>query len=186
MFFAAVYIIAFFGISTDGQYSWWNYPGLELWKFVNLFLFIAAALYLHRRFGRPVREALRARSEGIKRELAKAREERDQALAKLAEVEARFERLDAEVSKVREKASAEAEAEKARIRSLTDLEISRMQEQAKREIESAGKAARLELRRFAAQESVRLAEEILEREIRPEDDVRLTSRSVDELGRSQA
>lgn len=186
MFFAVVFIISFFGISTDGQYSWWNYPGLELWKFVNLFVFIAVALYLHRRFGRPVREALRARSEGIKRELAKAREERDQALAKLAEVEARFERLDAEVSMVREKANAEAEAEKARIRSLTDLEVSRMQEQAKREIESAGKAARLELRRFAAQESVRLAEEILEREIRPEDDVRLTSRSVDELGRTQA
>ena len=41
--------------------------------------------------------------------------------------------------------------------------------QAAREIESAGKAARHELRKFAAEESVRLAEEILEKEIRPED-----------------
>jgi F-type H+-transporting ATPase subunit b len=141
---------------------------------------------LHRRFGRPIREALRARSERIKRELIRAREERDQALAKLAEVEARFERLDAEVAMVRERASAEAEAEKTRIKSSTDLEISRMQKQAKREIESAGKAARLELQRFAALESVRLAEEILEREIRPEDDARLTTRSVEELGRTRA
>jgi F-type H+-transporting ATPase subunit b len=179
-------VVAFFAVSTDGQYPWWNYPGLELWKFVNLFLFIAAALYLHRRFGRPIREALRARSERIKRELIRAREERDQALAKLAEVEARFERLDAEVAMVSEKASAEAEAEKTRIKSSTELEISRMQDQAKREIESAGKAARLELQRFAAEESVRLAEEILEREMRPEDDARLTKRSVEELGRTQA
>lgn len=186
MFFLAVSIVTFFDISTDGQYPWWNYPGLELWKFVNLFLFIAAALYLHRRFGRPVREALRARSEGIKRELIRAREERDQAMAKLAEVEERFERLDAEVATVRERATTEGEAERARIKSATELEISKMEEQAKREIESAGKAARLELQRFAAQESVRLAEEILEREIRPEDDARLTTRSVEELGRTQA
>ena len=170
-------------IIEAGVYPWWNYPGFELWKFVNLALFIALGLYLHRRFGRPIREAMRARGEGIKRELERAREERDQALRKLAEVEARFEKLDAEVSTVKEKARAEADAEKARLRAATEVEIAKMREQARREIESAGKAARHELRRFAAEESVRLAEEILEREIKPEDDARLTSLTVSELGR---
>jgi F0F1-type ATP synthase membrane subunit b/b' len=60
-----------------------------------------------------------------------------------------------------------------------------VRDQDKREIESAGKVARHELRRFAAEESVRLAEEILEREIRPEDDARLTSLTVNELGRAR-
>jgi F0F1-type ATP synthase membrane subunit b/b' len=60
-----------------------------------------------------------------------------------------------------------------------------MREQSTREIESAGKAVRMELRRFAAQESVRLAEQILERELGPEDDIRLTSLNVKELGGSQ-
>jgi F-type H+-transporting ATPase subunit b len=173
-----------FEFSDAGVYPWWNYPGLELWKFVNLAIFIACGLYLHRRFGRPIREALRARSEGIKRELQRAREERDQALAKLAEVEARFEKLDAEVAAVREKAKAEADAEKERLRAATENEIAKMREQATREIESAGKTARHELRKFAAEESVRLAEEILEKEIRPEDDARLTSLTVNELGRA--
>jgi len=172
-------------LSDAGVYPWWNYPGLELWKFVNLAIFIACGLYLHRRFGRPIREALRARSEGIKRELQRAREERDQALAKLAEIEARFEKLDAEVAAVKEKAKAEAEAEKARLTAATESEIAKLREQATREIESAGKAARHELRRFAAAESVRIAEEILEKEIRPEDDARLTSVTVNELGRIQ-
>jgi F-type H+-transporting ATPase subunit b len=181
--FLASSLIIFFELSDAGVYPWWNYPGLELWKFVNLAIFIAGGLYLHRRFGRPIREALRARSEGIKRELQRAREERDQALAKLAEVEARFEKLDAEVATVKEKAKAEADAEKARLRAATDSEIAKMREQATREIESAGKAARHELRRFAAEESVRIAEEILEKEIRPEDDARLTSLTVNELGR---
>lgn len=165
---------------------WFNYPGLEAWKFFNLFVFICAALYLHRRFGRPVREALRARGESIKRELQQAREERDQAVARLAEVEARFADLDAEVAKVKEKTAAEAAAEQQRLSAATEEEIAKLREQAKREIESAGKAARHELRRFAADESVRLAEGILAKEIRPDDDVRLTSQAVQELGGTRA
>lgn len=185
MFLVISILFNLLDLIADRSDPWWNYPGLELWKFVNLAVFIACALYLHRRFGRPIREGLRSRSEGIKRELLRAREERDGALAKLAEVEVRFDRLDVEVAAVREKARAEADAEKDRIRSATEKEIGKMQEQAKKEIENAGKAARQGLRRFAAQESVRLAEEILEREIRPEDDVRLTSHNIEQLGRTQ-
>jgi len=185
LFLAVFNLFIFVHLSEAGVYPWWNYPGLELWKFVNLGLFIACGLYLHRRFGRPIREALRARSEGIKRELQRAQEERDQALAKLAEVESRFANLDAEVAAVTEKAKAEADAEKTRLKAATETEITKMREQATREIESAGKAARHELRKFAARESVRLAEEILEQEIRPEDDARLTSLTVNELGRVQ-
>jgi F-type H+-transporting ATPase subunit b len=186
VFFASSILFVFFQTAGDAGYPWWNYPGLELWKFVNLFIFIVAALYLHRRFGRPIREGLRSRSEAIQRELIRAREERDLAFGKLAEVESRFEQLDGEVSRVKEKARVEAEAEKERITLATEKEIAKIREQAQREIESAGKSARHELRRFAAQESVRLAEEILEREIRPEDDARLTSLNIQGLGRSEA
>ena len=166
----------------DSLDPWVNYPGLELWKFVNLLVFVACALYLHRRFGRPVREALRSRGERIKHDLAKAQEERDQALAKLAEVETRFADLDAEITAIKERARLEGEAERERIQLATEEEISKIREQAKREIEGAGKAARHELRRFAAKESVKLAEEILRIEISPDDDAKLTSKSVRELG----
>ena len=170
----------------DWVESWVNYPQLELWKFVNLALFIAGGFYLHRRLGGPIREALRSRSEGIKRELARALEERDQALAKLAQVESRFADLDAEVARINEKAKLEAEAERARINLATEQEIAKIREQAKREIESAGKAARHALRKFAAMESVRMAEDILKVEIGPADDARLTRLSVQELGRTGA
>ncbi|MEP6819512.1 MAG: ATP synthase F0 subunit B [bacterium] len=156
---------------------------MELWKFVNLLIFIVCGFYLHRRFGRPIREALRSRGEGIKRELARAQEERDQALAKLAEVERRFSALDAEIARIRERTKVEGAAEGERIELATEQEVSKMREQAKREIESAGKAASQELRRFAAMESVRLAEEMLKIEMRPDDDSRLTSLSVQQLGR---
>jgi F-type H+-transporting ATPase subunit b len=170
----------------DSLDAWVNYPGLELWKFLNLLVFLISALYLHRRFGRPVREALRARAERIRHNLAKALRERDQALAKLAEVEAQFADLDAQISTIKERAKLEREAERERIKLATEEEVSRIREQAKREIESAGKTARHELRRFAAAESVRLAEEILRIEIGSDDDARLTSKSVRELGRISA
>ncbi len=168
-------------LEPDGGIPWWNYPGLELWKFVNLLLFILAAIYLHRRFGRPVREGLRSRSEAIKTELKRAKEERDQALAMLSEVEARFENLAAELSKVKARTAAELDAERERIQSTTEDEVARMRDQAKREIESAGKTARHELRRFAAQESIRMAEDILKKEIGPDEHARLTNRSIEEL-----
>jgi F0F1-type ATP synthase membrane subunit b/b' len=176
---------AFKILILEGDVVWWNYPGLELWKFVNLAIFIAAAFYLHRRFGRPMSEALRSRRESIKRELAKAREEKEIALRKLAEVEARIKDLDRDVTAIREQAKVEAEAERERIKASTEAEMTKMRQQAQREIESAAKAARQELRRFAAAESAKLAEQTIQREIRSEDDKRIISASVEQLGRTK-
>lgn len=178
--------LRFLGLSEGGLTPWWaDYPALELWKFFNLFLFIVVALLLHRKFGRPIREKLRSRGEAIKAELEMARADRDAAIAKLAEVEARFATLDSDVLAIKEKSRLEAEAERARLLAATEVEIAKIREQARREIEAAGQAARHDLRRFAAQESVRRAEQILTREIRPEDDARLISLNVVELGRTQ-
>ena len=158
---------------------WWNKPGLEVWKFVNLFIFVGALVYILRR---PLSEAMRARREGIRRDLMRAQEERNAALAKLEEVEARLARLDEEVASVREQSQREAVEERERIRRTTEEEAQKLRDQARREIESAGKAARQELRQYTAEQSVRLAEEVIRREMRPEDDVRLVNLQVEELG----
>lgn len=164
---------------AEGGPPWWNYPGFELWKFFNLFLFAGLMVYILRR---PLGEALRARREGIRRDLMRAQEERNAALAMLEEVEARLANLDAEVAAIREQANREAAEERERIRLATQEDAQRLREQAQREIESAGKAARQELRRYAAEQSVRLAEEMIRRDIRPEDDARLVDLNVEELG----
>jgi F-type H+-transporting ATPase subunit b len=179
-----MHLFAFTTLSLEAGSVWWNYPGLELWKFVNLGVFIAGAIYLHRRFGRPVSEGLRARGEGIKRELKRAREEKEQALAKLAAVEAKIQRMDSEVSSIREQAKLEAEAERERIKVDTETEMAKLKQQAQREIESSAKAAIQELREFAAQQSVNLAEESIRRDLRTEDDNRIIGLNVEQLGRS--
>jgi F0F1-type ATP synthase membrane subunit b/b' len=162
---------------------WWDYPGFELWKFVNLALFVGGLVYLLTRKMK-LGEAFKTRRDTIKQELAKAQQERDAALAKLKEVEDRLARLDSEVSTIREQSKREAAEESERIAKSTEVEVARLSEQAKREIERAGKAAKHELRNYAAATSVRLAEEIIRREMRPEDDARLLQRNVQELGGS--
>lgn len=125
---------------------------------------------------------MRTRREGIRRDLMRAQEERNAALAKLEEVEARLSRLDTEVSSVREEARIEALQEKERIARSAEEDAQKLRDQAVREIESAGKVARQELRRYTAEQSVRLAEEMIRRDIRPEDDEHLVNMSIDELG----
>lgn len=165
--------------AEGGAAPWWNQPGLEFWKFLNLFIFVFALVYILRR---PISEAMRARREGIRRDLMRAQEERNAALSKLEEVEARLARLDSEVTAFREQSQREAQEERERIKRATEEETQKLREQARREIESTGKAARQELRTYTAEQSVRLAEEMIRREIRPEDDARLVNRQVEELG----
>lgn len=148
-------------------------------KVFNLLLFVGLLFYILRR---PVAQAFRDRREGIRRDLMQAQEERNAALAKLGEVEARLARLDEEVEVIRAQAQKEAAEERARIERATEEEIRKVREQAQREIESAAKAARAELRAYAAEQSVRLAEEMIRRDIRPEDDARLVGEYVEELG----
>src|SRR5256714_1631198 len=127
-------------------------------------------------------EAFRARQEGIRNDLMRAEEERNAAVAKLEEVEGRLARLDAEVEAIRAQAQREAAEERAHIERATEEEIRKIREQARREIESAAKSARAELRAFAAEQSVKFAEELIRRDIRPEDDAHLVREYVEELG----
>ena len=148
-------------------------------KLVNLLLFIGLMLYFLRR---PISEAFRARQQGIRSELMRAEEERAAAEAQLEEVKGRLARLDTEVEAIRANAQKEAAEERARVERATEAEIRKIREQARREIESASKAARAELRTFTAEQSVKLAEELIRRDIRPEDDAHLAREYVEELG----
>ena len=161
--------------------KWWDYPGFELWKFVNLAIFVTVlVIALRKFFGVP--EMFRNRKESIRAELEKARTERDAALAKLKEIEERLASLDSQVAAIKERSMTEAREERERIARSTQDEIAKLTAQAQREIENAGVVAKTDLRRFTAEQSVRLAEEMIRRDIRPDDDARLFKRGIDEMG----
>src|SRR3954447_489975 len=107
--------------------TWFNYPGLEVWKFLNLAIFTAAGVYVLRK---PISHALASRREAIQQELITAQQERDQAQARLAEADGWLSRLDADVRTVEEHARAEAKSERQRIATSTEREIEKLKLQA--------------------------------------------------------
>jgi F-type H+-transporting ATPase subunit b len=147
----------------------------------NVLLFVALLYYILVRLFK-LGDAYRGRQEEIRKDLMRAQEERNAAVERLKEVEGRLARLDTEIGAIRSQAQKEAAEERARIERSTDDEIRKIREQARREIDSAAKTARAELRAFAAEQSVKFAEELIRRDIRPEDDARLVGEYVEELG----
>jgi F-type H+-transporting ATPase subunit b len=161
--------------------AWYNYPGLELWKFVNLAIFTAAGIYVLRK---PISQALQSRRGAIQQELINAQNEREQALARVAEADSLLSRLDEDVHTVEVQAREEAIAEKQRIAASTEREIEKLKQQAQREMETADKLARKELRQFLAEKSVQIARESIRTQMRPEDDTALIRESIGELRRT--
>lgn len=172
-------LLAFILAAAEGGGSQGFVDMMTIAKLINLALFVGLLIYLLRR---PVSNTLRTRRENIRRELTRAQEERNAALAKLEEIDARLSRLDEEVTAIRAQAQREAAEERLRIERSTEEDLRKLSEQAQREIEGASKAARADLRRYVAEESVRLAEEMLRAQMRPEDDARLVRDYVEDLG----
>ena len=85
-----------------------NYPGLELWKFLDLAIFIFVGIFILRK---PISGALTARAEKIRQELEAAKAENVKAGQKLAEAESLLAKVDSDVNEIRAQAEQEAEAE---------------------------------------------------------------------------
>jgi F-type H+-transporting ATPase subunit b len=178
-------ILAFFASGTGGEKGgfsafydqYLNYPGFELWKFINLALFIAILVYLVKR---PLSEAFKAKREAIRAELIRAEQEKQAALAKLAAVEARLAGLENEKAAILKKAEAEAAAERSRVKSHAEAEAAKIREQAEGELSRLAKQVRAQLKRFSAEESVRVAEETVKSQLDAEKDARLVRAGIRE------
>ena len=157
-----------------------NYPGLELWKFINLAIFVGAGIYLLRK---PIAAALAARGETIRKQIKQAEEEKKAAEEKLAEADAQLVHLDADVQALRRQAEKEAALEGERLAAAGENEIEKLKIQADRELETARKVAKKELRQFLAQRSLDLAKATVVSRLNPDEDVRLIKERVAELGR---
>jgi F-type H+-transporting ATPase subunit b len=162
--------------------SWFNYPGLEAWKFVNLAIFVGFGIYVLRR---PISEALGTRRNAIKQELIDAHQTKERAVAKLAEADSLLSKLDNEVRSIAEHSRQEAESERQRVAAAAARELEKLKQQAEREMETAAKLARKSLREFLAQKSIDVARQRVRGQITPEADRQLIEDSIGELRRAR-
>jgi len=155
-----------------------NYPGLEIWKLLDLAIFLTVAIFILKK---PIAHALASRRETIRKQILEAEQERDRAAEKLAEAEAKLARVDQEVGSIRKLAREEADLERKRQVAGAEQEMQRLKAQSDRELEVARKAARRQLQKFLATRSIEVAKESVTNQLRPEDDVRLIRERVTEL-----
>jgi F-type H+-transporting ATPase subunit b len=139
--------------------------GLQIWKWAN-FLVLAGGLgYLIGKKGGPF---FAARSVKIRKDMTDAGDARKDAEARAAEVDRRLASLEAEIAALRAESQKEEQAETGRFGRHTAAEIVKTQAQAEEEIVAAGKAARLELKRYCAELAMGLAEQKIRARMTPD------------------
>ena len=164
-------------LAAEQSGIWHN---VTLWRVINLLIFVIILVYILRNKIR-IGQVFDNRAARIAKELEQAKRDRQEAQERLAELEARLGRVDQEVAEIRAEAERESARESERIRQQAAADSEKIAHTAKREIEGAVKAAKDELRAFVAEQSVTLAEGIIRREIRPEDNAKMVNKFIDSL-----
>jgi F-type H+-transporting ATPase subunit b len=155
----------------------------QVWAWANFAMLVGALGYLIKKKGGPW---FAAQSSAIRKGIAEAEETRRNAEARAAEVDRKLAGLQTEIENLRAHARSEQDAEAERIRRQSAADLARIQEHAAREIDAAGKLARLELKRYAAQLAIDLAEQKIRRQMTPEIQTALVENFARDLDRPSA
>ena len=129
-----------------------------LYKTINFIILVGGLGYVLRK---PLAEFFRSRSAAIAKSLDEGRKAQEASQARLQEVEAKLSRLEAEIAAFKEAARRDMEADLARMQQAGAEEATRILEAARAQTDTAVRAARLELKSYAARKAVTLAEDLI-------------------------
>jgi len=149
--------------------------GSNLPRITN-FAIVVLALFLLLK--KPLAGYLQARTDLIRAELLDAKEKSAKAEVELDQAKALLVSLGDEIEKAKGEARSAAEAERARIVELAETEAARIKELATKEIANEVETARRKLLAHAAELSVSLAHQKLERSMTEDDQTKLIDRSI--------
>jgi len=132
--------------------------GRELiYKLINLSILVGALAYLLRK---PAADFFAQRSASIRAGLEEGRKALEASQAQLKAVEERLKHLEEEIAEFKAAAAREMEAERQRLKAAASEAAEKIIQSARAQTEAAARAAKLELKMYAADQAVKLAEEI--------------------------
>jgi F-type H+-transporting ATPase subunit b len=152
-------------------------------KSINFLILAAVLVYLLRK---PLARFFAERLDTIHEGLEEGRRALATSEAKLAEVEAKLKGLEQEIVDFRARAQVEMQAERERLRQASERDAQRVMEFANAQIEAAVRAAKLELKRYAAGQALELAEAAVRRRLDEPLRHQLVSRFVAQLKESRS
>jgi F-type H+-transporting ATPase subunit b len=120
------------------------------------FAVIAALIFFGMRSSLP--KMFRERTSLIQKGIEEARKASAESAAKLKDIESRLSKLDQDIATMKIQAEQDADAEDRRLRAATEEDKKKILQTAEQEITSASNLARNELKKYAAELAVALAE----------------------------
>jgi F-type H+-transporting ATPase subunit b len=133
-----------------------------LYKFINFSLLVGALVYLLRK---PLADFFAQRSASIRKGLEEGRKALEASQAQLKAVEEKLLHLEEEIAAFKASAAQEMEVERQRLKLAAGEEAEKILQAARAQTEAAVRAARLELKSYAAEQAVELAEAIIRRRL---------------------
>jgi F-type H+-transporting ATPase subunit b len=152
----------------------------RVWIWVNFFLLAGGLGYLAAKQGGPF---FKQRGEEIRKGIQDAARIKADAEARAAAIEKRMANIAADIDQLRERGAREAAAESERLSRETEQSLVKIKAQSARDIAAAAKSARQELKAYAADLALQLAEKKLRAELTVEADAGLMRNFVDNLRR---
>jgi F-type H+-transporting ATPase subunit b len=163
--------------SEVGKGRWY-----ELFKVINFVLLAGGLAYVLRK---PLADFFSARSASIRKSLEEGRKALEASQAQLQAVEEKLQRLEEEIAAFKASAAREMEAERQRLRQAAADEAEKILESARAQMDAATRAAKIELRIYAAQQAVQLAEELVRQRLDDASLGRLVSQFIATFDRRQ-
>lgn len=136
----------------------------NLFKWINFALVAGVIVWLSLKKGPGFFDR---RADVISSDIQKRTEAKKQAEQQLQDAETKLQNLEKEVADLRATAQRESVAEAERIRNLTVTDAKKIDDAGKAEVHAAERAARLELKAFAANLAINGAESLLLKQLTP-------------------
>jgi F-type H+-transporting ATPase subunit b len=147
-------------------------------QFINFGILVAILGFFG---GKAINGALAARHDQMKKDLEEAAATREDALARLKRQESRLANLEAEVTRLRESIKEEAQLEEQRLLTGAEEKARRIQDETRFLVDQQVKEAEQTFRREVAAASARIAEDLVRKAVRPEDQTRLDQAFIADL-----
>jgi F-type H+-transporting ATPase subunit b len=160
--------------SGGGEHAQLN----PLWKWANFAMLACLIAYGIKKGAGPF---FKGRDEEIQKALVEAKTAREEAEKRSAEIDKRMANLESEIQALRNNSVREMQAEAGRIQTDTEKQMTRLQEVAQQEIESAAKNATSELKAFASALALQLAEQKIKSQLTPDRQGALVTSFVNRL-----
>jgi len=146
-----------------------------IFKWINFVILAGGLAYLLRK---PLREFFTQRSASIRKSLEEGRKALEASQAQLQAVEEKLQHFEEEMAAFRAAALREMDAERERLRQATAHEMEKMLASVQTQMETTTKQARVELKLYAAEQAVEMAEKMIGQRLDEAGQQRLVSQFI--------